>query len=163
MKQWLQDLFGHQAWADAELWRTIEACEPARTDKAIRVRAHHIHLVQSAFLWVVGDRSAELVISKADDFADLGELKTLGKTMNARLADALARRDEQGLAARVGIPWFQQPALEITVGEALTQCAMHSQWHRGQNATRVRELGGEVPSVDLIVWMWKGRPAASWG
>ena len=46
----------------------------------------------------------------------------------------------------------KDPALTITVGEALTQCAMHSQWHRGQNATRLRELGGHPPMVDLIVW-----------
>ena len=46
--------------------------------------------------------------------------------------------------------------------EALTQCAMHSQWHRGQNAMRLRELGGEPPAVDLIVWYWKGRPEAQW-
>ena len=50
----------------------------------------------------------------------------------------------------------------ITVAEALTQAAMHSQWHRGQNAVRLRELGVEPPPVDLIVWYWKGRPAAAW-
>ena len=38
--------------------------------------------------------------------------------------------------------------------------AMHSQWHRGQNAMRLRELGGEPPTTDLIVWYWKGRPSA---
>jgi hypothetical protein len=30
----------------------------------------------------------------------------------------------------------------VTVTEALTQCAMHSHYHRAQNATRLRELGG---------------------
>ena len=37
---------------------------------------------------------------------------------------------------------------------------MHSHYHRGQNATRLRELGGEPPMTDLIVWYWKGRPVA---
>ena len=35
--------------------------------------------------------------------------------------------------------------LTITVGEALTQMAMHSQSHRGQNATRLRELAPSRP------------------
>jgi uncharacterized damage-inducible protein DinB len=39
---------------------------------------------------------------------------------------------------------------------------MHSHYHRGQNATRLRELGGEPPPTDLIVWYWKGRPAPEW-
>jgi uncharacterized damage-inducible protein DinB len=65
------------------------------------------------------------------------------------------------LLARVDIPWFNNPPLTITVAEALAQMAMHSQWHRGQNATRLRELGYEPPTTDLIVWYWKGRPAAA--
>ena len=40
---------------------------------------------------------------------------------------------------------------------------MHSQHHRAQNATRLRELGGKPPTTDLIVWYWKGRPAPHWG
>ena len=34
--------------------------------------------------------------------------------------------------------------------------------HRGQNATRVRELNGVPPTTDLIVWQWKGRPDGAW-
>jgi uncharacterized damage-inducible protein DinB len=56
----------------------------------------------------------------------------------------------------------QGSALRLTVTEALTQCAMHSHYHRGQNATRLRELGGEPPATDLSVWYWRGRLAADW-
>jgi len=66
------------------------------------------------------------------------------------------------LAEPIRIPWFKDPPLTISVSEALTQCAMHSHHHRGQNATRLRELGGVPPSTDLIVWYWKQRPAAEW-
>jgi len=60
------------------------------------------------------------------------------------------------------VPWFKDPPLSLTVAEALTQGAMHSQYHRGQNATRLRDLGGEPPTTDYIVWLWKGRPQADW-
>ena len=39
---------------------------------------------------------------------------------------------------------------------------MHSHYHRGQNATRFRELGGEPPMTDFIVWLRDGQPAARW-
>jgi len=57
------------------------------------------------------------------------------------------------------VVWIQGAADDYG-GEALTQMAMHSQWHRGQNATRLRELGAQPPTVDLIAWYWKGRPSA---
>ncbi|HZW92372.1 MAG TPA: hypothetical protein VFF64_05310 [Candidatus Eremiobacteraceae bacterium] len=45
---------------------------------------------------------------------------------------------------------------------ALTQAAMHSHYHRGQNATRLRELGGAPLGTDFIVWLGDGQPAARW-
>ena len=52
--------------------------------------------------------------------------------------------------------------MDLTVEQALLQAAMHSQYHRAQNATRLRELGAEPPLTDLIVWYWKRKPAAHW-
>src|SRR5436190_16792306 len=59
----LQDLLHHQEWADAEHWRAIESWPAATADPAIRTRLHHIHLVQRAFVWIVGDRSERFAIS----------------------------------------------------------------------------------------------------
>jgi len=46
MNSYLEVLFLHQEWADAEHWRAIESFEPAVSDKAIRDRLLHNHLVQ---------------------------------------------------------------------------------------------------------------------
>jgi uncharacterized damage-inducible protein DinB len=40
---------------------------------------------------------------------------------------------------------------------------MHSHYHRGQNATRLRELGGVPPGTDFIEWLREGQPSARWG
>jgi uncharacterized damage-inducible protein DinB len=42
------------------------------------------------------------------------------------------------------------------------QAAMHSHYHRGQNATRLRELGGVPPATDFIMWVRNGQPNARW-
>lgn len=44
----------------------------------------------------------------------------------------------------------------------LFTAVMHSQGHRGQNATRLRELGGKMPMTDYIVWILEGRPSPVW-
>ena len=158
----LRDLYGHQRWADAEHWRAIEAHAPAAADPALRARLHHIHLVQRAFRWMVGDRQTSFPWTKPEDFPTLADLKSATRAYHDEVSQFLAATPAERFEESVEIPWFKEPALTLTVTEALTQCAMHSQWHRGQNAVRLRELGAEPPMVDLIIWYWKGRPDAVW-
>ena len=159
----LHDLLRHQEWADAEHWRAIQSFPAAAADLAIRTRLHHIHQVQRAFAWVVGDRGDQFTITRAEDFADLPALRPYATEYYARSLPGLLHLTSDQLARRITVPWFQNPQLEIRVDEALTQCVMHSHYHRGQNAMILRELGGEPPTTDLIVWHWKGRPDPEWG
>ena len=159
--EWLRDLYAHQAWADAEHWNAIGAHPAAREDAAIRQRLHHLHFVQHAFLWTVGPRDHPFAVTKPGDFTSFDRLREYAREYHVR-APILRDLSDARLAEPVSIVWFKDPPLTITVAEALTQCAMHSQYHRGQNATRLRELGGEPPPTDLIYWQWKGRPPGAW-
>jgi uncharacterized damage-inducible protein DinB len=49
-----------------------------------------------------------------------------------------------------------------TTGECLLQLALHTAYHRGQVATRLRERGSEPPLTDFIAWIWMHRPAPDW-
>src|SRR4249919_3330549 len=158
----LRDLYGHQAWADAEHWRAIAAHPPARDDLAIRNRLHHIAIVQRGFLWIAGGRQEPFAFTTATEFPALEDLKEYSRDYHDRISAFMASVEDARLSERVEIPWFKDPPLTLTLEEALTQCAMHSHYHRGQNATRLRELGGEPPLVDLIVWYWQERPAPRW-
>jgi uncharacterized damage-inducible protein DinB len=163
MNPLLRDLFGHQAWADAEHWCAIGRHPPAREDTAIRTRLHHIHLVQRAFRWAVGDRSTEFQLSRPEDFPSFEQLQVYGRECQDELRRLFDAISDDRFAESITMPWMKDPPLSLTVTEALTQCAMHSHYHRGQNATRLRELGGEPPMTDLIVWYWKGRPSPDYG
>ena len=114
------------------------------------------------FLWAVGDRATDLTVTTPEDFALLADLKAYARGSHEAFDRLLADIGEARLEESITMPWFRDPPLSITVTEALTQCAMHSHYHRGQNATRLRELGGEPPLIDLIAWYWKGRPAPIW-
>ena len=163
MNPLLADLYGHQDWADAQLWRAIATHPPACDDEAIRRRLHHIHFVQRAFLWMVSDRRTAFAVTKPEDFASFEDLKTYARTYHDEVRQTLADMSAERLTAEIRVPWAPKDARQtLTVTEALLQCAMHSQYHRGQNATRLRELGGEPPTTDLIMWYWIGRKAADW-
>ena len=162
MSAYPEELYAHQEWADAEHWRAFESHPVALEDKAIRERLHHIHLVQHGFLWITGPRTAGFELKKIEDFPAISDLKKYGR--EGLGADEGFREDtslsEDGRV--IEVPWFKPPA-KITVRQALMQAAMHSHYHRGQNATRLRELGGVPPMTDFIVWLHKGQPAANWG
>jgi uncharacterized damage-inducible protein DinB len=157
----LRDLFGHQFWADATLWTAIGAHAPAREDTVIRERLHHIHMVQRVFFWGVGGGATPFNLTKTDDFKTFEDLRDYARGSHDEMRRGLAVLPDSRLDEPIVIPWFKDPPLTLTITEALTQCAMHSHHHRGQNATRLRELGGNPPSTDLIVWYWKARPEAS--
>lgn len=162
MRSALHDLYRHQAWADAQHWRLIAGFDRARDDQTIRTRLHHIHVVQHAFRWITGDRQSPLPFTKAEAFPTFEALREYARSYHASVEPWLASLTDDRLATSIDIPFFEDPPLTITVAEALTQCALHSQHHRGQNAARLRELGGSPENTDYIIWLWKGRPASTW-
>jgi len=163
----LSDLFSHQSWADAEHWKAFEAFPKALEDEAIRKRLHlyevvdHIHLVQYAFP-AIARKDASFKPASLADFATMAALKQYAMDFRRDIAALVKNISEAQLAEEVTIPWFNNPPLTLSVERALLQAAMHSHYHRGQNATRLRELGGEPPLTDFIVWYWKGQPQPQW-
>jgi uncharacterized damage-inducible protein DinB len=75
-------------------------------------------------------------------------------------------RDE--LSAELNMPWAERlsrrfgPVGPSTLAETLLQVVMHSSYHRGQVATRIRELGGDPPLTDFIAWVWQRKPNPAW-
>lgn len=162
MQSYLHELHAHQEWADAEQWRAFTAQPSVLDDKALRDRLVHIHLVQHGFLWIAGPRTSQFAMKKAEDFSTAAELKEYAREGGKKLREFLDACAPDHLEEVIVVPWFRPP-LHISRRHALTQAAMHSHYHRGQNATRFRELGGTPPTTDFIVWLQKGQPEASWG
>lgn len=161
MASYLDELYAHQEWADAEHWRAFEAHPATLEDKAIRERLLHIHLVQHAFLWITGPRTVPFASRKIEEFPTMVDLKAYGREGLTQLNELLKNSSPARVEEIIEVIWFRPPA-KITVAQALTQAAMHSHYHRAQNATRVRELGGVPPNTDFITWLHQGKPDAQW-
>jgi uncharacterized damage-inducible protein DinB len=161
VNSYLDELFAHQEWADAEHWRAFEAHHVALEDKAIRERLLHIHMVQHAFLWATSPQKSGFTRKELTDFPAMSDLKEYARHGLAEFNALLNSTSPDRLEEVVEVPWFKPP-VKISMRQALTQAAMHSHYHRGQNATRLRELGGAPPTTDFIVWLRDGRPEARW-
>ncbi len=160
MLEFLRDAYGHQAWADAQHWIALESHPGALDDSEICQRLYHLHLTQRAFLLIVCKE--QLVLKRFEDFPSMKALKEYAINNHNQAAAFLQNSSESNLGELAVIPWFKDPPIRVTVAQALMQAAMHSHYHRAQNARRLRELGGQPPLTDLIAWYWKGRPTAQW-
>jgi uncharacterized damage-inducible protein DinB len=159
MLTFLRDLVTHSEWANAVFFHAWDK-SPAREHEDLCRRVGHIIGVQSGFLAILrGEAPGKPPDGPPPTFE---VLRARAETSHAGLRDYLAALQPDGLARTVRIPWFPDPPCVITVAEALVQVAMHTQHHRGQCMTRLKDYGGEPKNVDWIIWLWKQKPAARW-
>lgn len=162
----LSDLFRHMEWADAAVWTAVLASPDAATDTKLQGYLHHLHLVQRAFLRVWRDEPRD---APYPTFTDAPSLLLWGHSYYDEAGAHLAAWSDDQLSQPLPVPWAEMVqqrlgrAPEITtVGETALQVALHSLYHRGQVNARLREVGGEPPLVDYIVWAWLGKPSPVW-
>jgi uncharacterized damage-inducible protein DinB len=159
MVTFVRDLLAHAEWADAVFFHAWGK-SPARDHEEMRRRVAHIIGVQQAFLSILrGEAPGGPPDGPPPSFE---ELKTRAQACHADLGSFAATLSADSLSRTVRIPWFPEPPCVITVAEALVQAAMHTQHHRGQCMTRLKDFGGEPKNVDWIIWLWKQKPAARW-
>jgi uncharacterized damage-inducible protein DinB len=159
MLSFVRDLMAHAEWANGVFFHTWGK-SPARDNEELRTRVRHIIGVQSGFLSVL--KGETLTMPQGGPPLTYDELKARAVPCHAGLREFTAGLRDDGLSRMVHIPWFPDPPCIITVAEALVQVGMHTQHHRGQCMTRLKDFGGEPKDVDWIIWLWKKRPAARW-
>ena len=153
----LRDLLRHEAWADAKLLQVLQSCAGAWDDSVIREKLHHSHSVQVAYLTLLRDEPLELEKGQRP-FSSFGNLRASVEEYHRSILPLFESLSVDDLERTVVLKVPGHEERQNTVREALLQVAMHSHYHRAQLATRVRELGGDPPLTDLIVWVWEGRP-----
>jgi uncharacterized damage-inducible protein DinB len=159
MLPFLRELLAHAEWANAVFFHAWEK-SPARDHEELRRRVSHLIGVQQGFMSIFRGESPGGPPGGPPPSFD--ELKKRAETCHADLGAFVAGLQPETMASKVRIPWFPDPPCIITVGEALVQVAMHSQHHRGQCMTRLKDFGGEPKNVDWIIWLWKAKPAPRW-
>jgi uncharacterized damage-inducible protein DinB len=166
MTDHLLQLMRHMAWADSLMWRAVRASPAANEDERMRNLLYHMHSVHWAYLQLL--RSEPLEIPEPTAFADLGAIERWARDYYAALLQFTPNVDQAALSREIRFPWAQQlverygEVQPADLGQALLQVALHTTYHRGQIATRIRELGGTPPLTDFIAWIWSGQPDPDW-
>jgi uncharacterized damage-inducible protein DinB len=155
----LRQLIAYEAWADAQQIHVLFIYEPVYADDGIRRKLEHIHAVQRAYL--------ASLMGESPDFRQLSEPFPTPETLaasfreyHAAIRAESANWTEEWLRQPLPTEWFKNN--KPTRAEALMQVILHGQSHRGQNATRMRDLAWKPPLTDLVIWIDRGKPEPDW-
>jgi uncharacterized damage-inducible protein DinB len=151
----IHDLLHHQAWADAELLRVTGSHAIASSDEKLLGALHHIVTVQRVFAAMLRGRISG-IRNEVESVKSLPALQELFAASHSDLMAFMNGMVPEALERPVENPWM--PDLKGTAGQILMQVILHSQGHRGQCLSRLRELTGAAPTLDFIIWLKFGRP-----
>jgi len=151
--QLLLQLAGHQSWADSLHWKALHENGTLREDLEIRKRLNHVVWALRTLTGLAQGGNPDPSTMKEIESAD--QLEAAQGKANAELIERIKTLDLQKIIA---LPRGPQGPWEAPAGALLLQAIMHSQHHRGQNASRMRQLGATPPMTDFILWYALGRP-----
>jgi len=149
----LRDMARHQAWADAAHWKVLHENSTLLEDAEIRKKLNH--MVSALGMLTLLAQGGTPDLSGMKEIETAGALEAAFGTANANLMAAI---DSVEMEKMIPLPRGPQGPWEAPAGMLLLQAITHSQHHRGQNASRMRQLGVTPPMTDFIVWYALGRP-----
>ena len=149
----LIDMARHQSWADAEHWKVLRANPQLLEDAGIR--KHLSHMMQAYQFLQAPARGEQAGPPGMKDVESAEGLEEGMKTAHETLIAALPSAD---LEKSIQLPRGPKGPFAAPAGVLLLQAITHSQHHRGQNASRIRELGVTPPMTDYIIWFAVGKP-----
>ena len=149
----LVDLARHQAWADAAHWKMLRENPTLLEDAEIRTRLNHMLMAMKMLTALARGETPEPGGLK--EIVPIDELEASMGTAQGELAAMLESAD---LDRTIALPRGPKGPFEAPAGVLLLQALTHSQHHRGQNASRMRQLGATPPMTDYVVWYALGRP-----
>jgi uncharacterized damage-inducible protein DinB len=149
----LADLARHQAWADAAHWKTFHENPALWADAEIQTRLNHMLGAHKMLTALANGQIPDPATMKQAQ--PMEELEASMQKAHEDLVSALASAD---LDKIISLPRGPKGPFEAPACVIFLQALMHSQHHRGQNASRMRQLSIKPPMTDYIFWYAAGRP-----
>jgi uncharacterized damage-inducible protein DinB len=149
----LQDLARHQAWADEAHWKAFHENSKLLEDSEIQKRLNH--MVSSLRMLTTLARGETPDPVGMTSTEPVEQLEAAVSKANGAIIEAI---NTVNLGKMISLPRGPKGPWEAPAGVLLLQAITHGQHHRGQNASRMRQLGVTPPMTDFVIWYAIGRP-----
>jgi uncharacterized damage-inducible protein DinB len=111
------------------------------------------HLLGAQKLWLLRIQGSNLTGAEVWPDFSFEECLALDAEMELKWREYLEKMDEEELNRSVAYTNTKGDSFVNSVEEIVTHMFNHGTYHRGQIASKVRELGGTPASTDFIVFM----------
>ncbi|MCC7479220.1 DinB family protein [bacterium] len=148
MLELLQRMFAYDRWANRQMLATIKALD----SPGPRLTSLFAHLCGSKRMWLGRINANEDALATTWPEISLEDSEKLLELLDELWSNLLATLEDGDLAREVHYTMPDGKAGMQTLGDIITHSMLHSQYHRGQLASRIREQNGSPPSTDFVVW-----------
>lgn len=148
MLELLRRMFAYDRWANRQILASIHALPTVEA----RVSSLFAHLCGSKRMWLGRINANDDATATTWPELSLDDSGKLLDLLDELWSNLLATLEEDDLAREVNYNMADGKAGMQTLADIITHSMLHSQYHRGQLASRIREAGGSPPSTDFVVW-----------
>jgi uncharacterized damage-inducible protein DinB len=154
----LPSLLAYNRWADSVVIKALQALSPEDyTREPVpgwpSIRSTVVHAADAMNIWarrLEGQTpSARLAEADVPTLADAERLLQTGQDAFDRI---LAASTPERLASTWSYVDLQGATHSLPLWSVFRHVVNHASYHRGQVASKLKRLGVEPPSTDLIVW-----------
>ena len=153
MKEYYLRLFHHADWANRRVLKLLQSLG-APPEKARRVFAH---LLAAEEIWITrlrGEDNSALEVWPDHTLEQCAARVEKNAADYRRYLEAVA---DETLNAVINYRNSKGEAFSNSVGDTLTQVALHGGYHRGQIAQTIRAAGHEPINTDFIIFVREGK------
>ena len=154
----LSALYAYNRWADDRVLEAARKLSPEQYAQEplpgwTSVRATVVHVADASLIWarrIAGEPVAAR--AKESDFPPLDDAAGLFDRAHDAYDRLLPTLTPERLAAVWSYRNFEGKELRLPLWTVLRHVVNHATYHRGQVASKLKRLGVEPPSTDLVVW-----------
>ena len=149
----LLDMARHQVWADAAHWKMLRENPALLEDAEIRTRLNHMLMAYKMLTTLARGQTPD-----PDGMKHIDSVDELEVSMGKAHEEMAAMLQSADLDKMIALPRGPNGPFQAPASVLLMQAITHSQHHRGQNASRMRQLGATPPMMDFVIWYALVRP-----
>lgn len=161
----LRDLYGYNAWANAEVFELCRDLDRIQLDKqapgtigTIDETLKHLVRVEDAYVHMLRGEPLDRMGPREEYFArDLAWYTQRSAQLGDEYAELLASADADFFDAALDVPWFD---FALTKRDGLHQVLAHSAQHRAQVLSVLGQRGTDVPDLDYVLFVQSRRAGA---
>lgn len=146
MKNHYIKLFNYDNWATSRL---LAAAESVQNDPKLKDLISHVITANTVWLGRIKTDASSATAWESRDYSDN---VSLFRENNSNWQNWLGSVSETDLRGLIHYKNIKGDPFSGVLKDILTHVINHSTYHRGQIATRLKELGVQVPPTDFIVY-----------